>query len=188
MTNPIEWLLCKLLPYHDISRKGADGIYLRRWFIWPPNKDMKKLEPRLYLHKFYRGDEDMHMHDHPWPFTSLILTRGYWEETELSSLSQLYTEVDGVFTRHKIVDIEETGEFRRRLFYPRFSLLHRKAEHRHRVVLEGTKPVWTIVRTGSKERSWGFWIKGKLCPWRKYDSEYGICETEVTNTETAVED
>jgi hypothetical protein len=184
----VDSILSLIFPHHDIQRQNGD-LYLRRWFIWPRNKEFKKLEPRLYLHKFYRGDEDPHMHDHPWSFTSLILTRGYWEETPLDSLNHKtpYRTEDN-WTRQRIVDVDETGEFRRQLFYPRFTVLRRPAVHKHRVVLKDKKPVWTIVRTGVKERSWGFWIGNKLCPWRKYSSSLGICDEGFNNTETAVED
>jgi hypothetical protein len=37
--------------------------------------------PHLYLHYFFRGDDDVEVHNHPWLFSvSLILTGGYVEE------------------------------------------------------------------------------------------------------------
>lgn len=37
--------------------------------------------PHLYLHHFFRGDDDVEVHNHPWRFSmSLILTGGYVEE------------------------------------------------------------------------------------------------------------
>jgi hypothetical protein len=164
----IEKLLCKLFPYTDIMRDDTNDIYLRRFFIYPRNKDFgkNKGKGRIYLHKFYRGDEDPHVHDHPWPFTSLILTRGYWEETPWSSNH----------TTDYIPTFGDDGEWRSRKFYPRFSILRRPATWKHRVILKDTTPVWTFVRTGVKERSWGFWIKDKLCPWRNYNN--GVCWCE----------
>lgn len=172
LSNPkpsfIERILCRLFPYVDIMRDDSDIIYLRRWFIYPHNKEFKKLEPRIYLHKFYRGDEDPHGHDHPWRFTSLILTRGYWEETW--GWPPLPAG-----TKHKRYHSQE-GEQVTAIWYPRFSLLKRPAEWKHRVRLEGTTPVWTLVKTGVRERSWGFWIKDAFCPWRRYNN--GICWCE----------
>jgi hypothetical protein len=171
--NLIEKLLCKLFPYTDIMRDDTNDIYLRRFFIYPRDKDFgkNKGKGRLYLHKFYRGDEDPHCHDHPWPFTSLILTRGYWEETPFDPSKS----VDGR-NPWGFATMQEYGEERERTFYPRFSLLRRPAAWKHRVILKDTKPVWTIVRTGVKERSWGFWIKEKFCPWRNYKN--GVCWCE----------
>src|SRR5271170_2244259 len=107
-----EALLCLIFPYTDIERDNEPGVtYLRRWFLYPRDKDFgkNKGKGRLYLHKFYRGDEDLHLHDHPWPFTSLILTRGYWEQTP-------YKEGDDWEIRTMDED-----EMRKMLFYPRFS-------------------------------------------------------------------
>lgn len=171
----IETILTKLFPYTDIHRSGTDEIYLRRFFLYPRDKDFgkNKGKGRLYLHKFYRGDEDPHLHDHPWPFTSLILTRGYFEETPWSSAdSPDGTNLYGYYS------LQEYGEERKIRFYRRFSILRRPATWKHRVILKDKKPVWTLVKTGVKERSWGFWIKDKLCPWRKYDDGVCWCDDE----------
>lgn len=169
----IERVLCKLFPHVDILKDGTNDVYLRRWFISPRNKDMKKLQPRIYLHKFYRGDEDPHLHDHPWPFTSLILTRGYWEETPVSQSRDPRISLKSMATSQYF---HRDGEQYRNVFYSAFSVLRRPSEWKHRVILKDKKPVWTIIRTGPKERSWGFWIKGKLCPWRQYGN--GVCWCE----------
>lgn len=173
----VERILCKLLPYTDILRQDTGELYLRRWFLYPRDKDFGEnvLKKRLYLHKFYRGDEDPYLHDHPWSFTSLILTRGYWEETPWVPD---YKWKDG----DKPTFGPTEGDWRTRRFYPRFSLLRRPATWRHRVLLKDPKPVWTLVRTGVKERSWGFWVANKLCPWRTF-TEKGVawCGVETEN-------
>lgn len=176
----IEKLLCKIFPYTDITRSGTEDIYLRRWFLYPRDKDFgkNKGKGRLYLHKFYRGDEDEHMHDHPWPFTSFLLWRGYWEETPYVQGDPALSTAESV--RSMILREPNTWETRRYVYYPMFSTLRRPATHKHRVILSGTKPVWTIVKTGVKERSWGFWIKNKLCPWRQYHDGVCWCEEEGT--------
>jgi hypothetical protein len=165
----VERILCKLFPYIDILRDDTNDLYLRRFFIYPRNKDLTKnqTKPRLYLHKFYRGDEDPHMHDHPWDFTSLILTQGYWEEVPgFSGLpDEKYTRFDSTYGAD--------GDYRYRYFFPRFSLLHRLAEHKHRVILKDSTPVWTLVLTEPKRRKWGFWIRDTFCPWKNYHA--GIC-------------
>lgn len=164
-----EWAMTKLFRYTDIMRSGTDEIYLRRWFIYPRYKEFKKMEPRIYLHKFYKGDEDPHLHDHPWPFTSVILGRGYWEET---------SDQDGLTAQGCGTDLCYTlgpnNEHRVQKWYKRFSILKRPATWKHRVVLDDLdEPIWTLIKTGVKERSWGFWIMGKLCPWKNYSQ--GVC-------------
>ena len=61
----LERVLCKLFHHIDIEEGGK--LYLRRWFIYPRYPQMKKMEPRLYLHKFHSGDNLRDLHDHPWP-------------------------------------------------------------------------------------------------------------------------
>lgn len=173
----IERILTKIFPYVDIMRRDdMTRIYLRRFFIYPRNKDFSKnvVKRRLYLHKFYKGDEDPHPHSHPWPFTSLLLTRGYWEETPANQAEATGEDhlQSTVLYRKELL----TGEMRKWRFYPRFSILHRPAKWQHRVKLVDNQPVWTLVRTGVKERTWGFWIGDKMCPHREYDN--GECLIE----------
>lgn len=163
----IERLLCFVFKYQDIKRDDTGELYLRRFFVQYEGPG----QPRVMLHKFYRGDEDPHLHDHPWGFTSFIITRGYWEETPFVVLDDNLNLRQ--LLKSKVLKDETTGEWRRRVFYPRFSKLVRPAEWKHRVILKDPKPVWTLVWSGPKVRDWGFWIKDKLCPWNNYQN--GIC-------------
>lgn len=94
---------------------------------------------RLFVHLFHRGDAENYFHDHPWSFWSLILWGGYWEHTE-------------------------NGRF----WYGPLKLLRRPAEWRHRVETPEGKRCWTLVWTGEKYRSWGFWCPSGFLPWRKH--------------------
>lgn len=89
----------------------------------------------LRLHHILRSDEARALHDHPWDFWSVLLTGGY-------------TEVTPTGTR----------------YWPRWSLVRRRAEDLHRLVLD--QPVWTLVWTGPKRRSWGFVIDGQWVYWQ----------------------
>ncbi|MHA2063638.1 MAG: hypothetical protein ACXABY_04560 [Candidatus Thorarchaeota archaeon] len=75
-----------------------DG-YMERWILKTPFGSIR-------LHHILRSDNDRHLHDHPWSFTSILLTNGYTEVTE-----------DG--EKH----------------WPQFSVIEVKAEDRHRLVL-----------------------------------------------------
>lgn len=89
----------------------------------------------LYLHKFLRSDDDRALHDHPWWFWSLLLRGQYLEHTP-------------------------TGAKRRGVL----SLAFRRAEHRHRVELTHGQ-CWTLVLTGPKRRTWGFWCPQGFVRW-----------------------
>ena len=98
---------------------------------------------QLLLHHFHRSDAEEH-HDHPFWFISLILWRGYIEETPAG----------------------------KRRFYPGMILI-RPAAWRHRVELVGERPAITLVLTGPKYRPWGFFTKDGWQFWKVYFRERG---------------
>jgi len=87
---------------------------------------------QLCLHVFHSSDWTDDYHDHPWPFVSLILWRGY---------------------------IEQTPDGKRRRRWPGMVLL-RKATHQHRVELIKEKPAVTLVVVGPRVRTGYFYCKG----------------------------
>jgi len=103
----------------------------------------------IFLHKLCRSDHERALHDHPWPFNTLILRTGYTEVTD-------------------------HGE----RFLAPGTWVHRPATWKHRVVIHD-KPAWTLVFLGPRIRKWGFWPDGKWCWWRKYDDTKGICSEEI---------
>ncbi len=129
---------------------------------------MKKLEPfKLYrhdlgdymrrwvllhplgtvrIHHIFRGDADLDPHDHPWSFVSIILAGSYVEE--------LWTD-----------EPAKQSERTPRRWWPRFI----KSTQLHRLRLE--RPVWTLVITGRKLRSWGFQTVKGWIPWKTYNSK-----------------
>lgn len=95
---------------------------------------------KLRFHLFHRGDEDEHLHDHPWAFWTFPLT-SY---------------------------VEETPE-RRRNLVPAFSLSFRPATYKHRVLGPNNpddKKILTIVWTDTSKtpNPWGFFVGGKKIP------------------------
>jgi hypothetical protein len=177
----IEWLLNKLFQRFDIDGREDGEIYLRRWCIYPRDKEFKKLEPRLYLHKFYNGDRDRDLHDHPWSFSSLILWGGYWEHSWNPFWKQWKA------SKFLQMAAKEPEQYVKKWYGPG-SFLRRGAKWSHKVELPvdkqgGNVPCWTIVWTGVKERSWGFHTDNGWCYHKNY--EHGICwcyEGEDGNT------
>jgi hypothetical protein len=112
--------------------KWADGtIFMIRYTLI---KDLAarfpqypKLPDSIKLHRFLRSDEDMH--DHPWPFYSILIWRSYVEETP-------------------------TGNARRRWL----SVRYHPANYIHKVCVEPGREAWTLCLTWKREREWGFWI------------------------------
>jgi hypothetical protein len=96
---------------------------------------------KLFLHCFHRGDAEAYDHDHPWPFWSLILWGGYWEHTPAG-----------------------------KRWYGALSLLRRPAAWRHRVELPEGRRCWTLVWTGPRSRTWGFWCPAGWIPWKQHEA------------------
>lgn len=131
---------------------GASMLYMRRWLLRRKPEGVS-----VYLHVFFRSDGGREIHDHPWPFVSLILWRGYLE------ITQEYTE-DGppCYVRRPI-----------RRKWPGMVLV-RPARWRHRVELVGNKPAVTLVFAGKRCRDWGFYsAEGDFTQWEQYFREKG---------------
>lgn len=102
--------------------------YLERYYLFL--KDRKRFPFNVFLHKFLKGDPD-HIHDHPWPYATLILKGGYWEITP-----------KGRFWRGP-------GHFR-----------ICSANSFHRIELEPSVTAWTLFMPGPQQREWGFDVDG----------------------------
>lgn len=175
MTGLVERALDALFD-HQLILDGCEAdipdparpVYLKRYFLvvnddpnrsarWSLTVHRKANGRQVYLHKICRSDGAREMHDHPWDFTSLILWRGYIEETaariKWRGACGKEFSVRGVILSRK---------------WPGF-ILRRRAEYRHRVLLSGG-PAWTLVLTSGKKRSWGFWRRGAFIPWREFIS------------------
>jgi hypothetical protein len=100
----------------------------------------------VYLHHIHRPDGEPDPHDHPWWFASLVLA-GWYEETVWPD------------KRDPVVRVIRSRA--------RWSLRMMTRHSAHRIT--GTcGSLWTLVLTGPKRSSWGFWPDGRFVPWRDY--------------------
>lgn len=148
---------CDAGNYRVISARNSKEIYLVRCWLTPPvagpDQGFESAESVL-LHYFVRGDDDQSLHDHPWDFTTTILTGGYWEH--LPPADWQFGDAVGP-TWNERIEVRAAG-----------MTVNRIADHLHCVgdVLPGT---WTLVRTGARKRDWGFHPPGQLwTPWRTF--------------------
>lgn len=119
--------------------------YLRRWYLF-------RTKPfAIFLHRFFRSDEDRALHDHPWPFITFIIWRGYIEHTQVCK----WPHCDR--PSHKLANRVWPG-----------MICYRPAEWRHRVELVNGKPAWTIVFRFRERRLWGFWERAGFIAWNKW--------------------
>jgi hypothetical protein len=122
-----------------VMDREVNEPYLERYYLFL--KDRNRFPFNIFLHKFLKGDPD-DLHDHPWPYATLILKGGYWETTP-----------EGRFWRGP-------GHFRLC-----------KAKSFHRVELEPNVECWTIFMPGPKQREWGFDVNGKWVQHEEYLKE-----------------
>ena len=128
----------KKVIYGCETRGDAHLPYLTRYTL------IETKNWQLCLHVFHRSDWTDDLHDHPWNFVSLLIWRGYIEETPFEGKER---------------------------YYPG-AILYRSADHIHRVELINKKKSITLVWMGKRRREWGFWrFTGKygwFTKWQEY--------------------
>ena len=138
----MNWFL-KLLERYGRKRIIMDRIndepYLERYYLFL--KDRKKFPFNIFLHKFLKSDPD-DVHDHPWPYATLIIKGGYWEWIpQFDDKGLKYGEV---------AKWRGPGHFRTC-----------SANSFHRIELDPSVDCWTIFMPGPQKREWGFLVKNK---------------------------
>lgn len=97
----------------------------------------------IRLHHWLGSDDDRAFHDHPWRFVTCVLRGGY---TDRSPGGDEYLR---------------PGAIR-----------YRPARHQHTVVPD-PDGAWTVIVTGPRVRTWGFWAAGKFKKANKWFAERG---------------
>ena len=139
-----QWAFCSRF---DICDEKTGELYLRRWRI------LQTPWFAIYLHKIATPDKDRDLHDHPWPFVSLVLRGGYDE------VLCEHPENDAINGYRPIGRIVRRGWL---------SLGFRRATDAHRIVRLHRDPTWTLVLTGPRRRSWGFYTESGYVDWKVY--------------------
>lgn len=111
-----------------ILDRESNEPYLTRYYLFL--KDRKWFPFNIFLHNFHKSDPD-DLHDHPWPFVTVILRGGYWEHTP-----------KGKFWRGAGT-VNWAG-----------------SKSLHRVELVPNVDTWTLFIPGPTVREWGFIDKG----------------------------
>jgi len=127
-------LLRKLFLTREIkSQEGA--LHFQRWRL------LQTPWFAIYIHRIYRHDEDVHCHDHPWSFVSIILGGGY-DVTYPGWLG---------WTSPFIVSVNKSTKF-------------------HQITRLHKVPTTTLVFTGPRNREWGYDVDGEWVHHKEYRS------------------
>lgn len=126
--------------------RASNEPYLERYYLFL--KERKRFPFNIFLHKFLKSDPD-DVHDHPWPYATLILKGGYYEWTpEFNSQGKQIGE---------ICHWRGTGHFR-----------FCKASSYHRIELALNIECWTLFMPGPQQKEWGFLVKDKWTHYQDY--------------------
>jgi hypothetical protein len=143
-------LLLKLLDRLGRRRVVMDRVnnepYLERYYLFLKDRDTFPFN--IFLHKFLRSDPD-DLHDHPWPYATVILKGGYWEWTPVF-------DAEG----RKLTEVAKW----RAPGHVRFN----SAKSLHRIELDPGVECWTLFMPGAKTREWGFVQSGVWQQWQQY--------------------
>jgi hypothetical protein len=142
-------MILKLLERFDRKRiimdRQCNEPLLTRYYLFL--KERKHFPFNVFLHKFHKGDPG-DLHDHPWPYFTLILAGGYYEW------------VPKMWNGCKVGEVRKwrgPGHFR-----------FCSATSYHRIELkEGVTP-WTLFMPGPQKREWGFLVRDRWIHNDKY--------------------
>ena len=132
--------------YRVIMDRVENEPYLERYYVFL--RDRNRFPFNIFVHKFLKSDPD-DVHDHPWPFFTVILKGGYYEWTpQFDSQGR------------KIAEVARwcgPGSFR-----------WANANQYHRVELDPDVTCWTLFCPGPKQRDWGFLVRNQWIQWEQY--------------------
>ena len=132
-----------------VMDRQSDEPYLERYYLFLNDRD--RFPFNVFLHKFLKGDPD-DVHDHPWPYATLILKGGYYEW-----LPQFDSK------GNKIAEMcvwRGPGSFR-----------ICSANSYHRIELDPSVTAWTLFMPGPKKQDWGFLVNNKWIQHEQYLKE-----------------
>lgn len=153
-TKPIIWMfnifhesMSWLNRYRIINDRQDREPYLERYYLFIKGRTgiWEYFPFNIMLHRFLKSDPD-DLHDHPWPYCTIILRGGYWEHT-----------VDKRDDDGEIISTNRT-------WWGPGSIRFAPATQLHRIELppadsDGRQEIWTLFIPGIKKREWGFVTK-----------------------------
>lgn len=136
----------------DLIHDGRTFLRRRGLDAWKPFG--------IVVHILDGPDPGMDLHDHPWPFVSLILRGGYSEEVMEARHACIAATLAGCYP-----DTCTPGVHRS---WSRWSVHQMPLNLTHRIthVEPGTV---TLMLRGRKQRRWGFYLPTGWCDWEEYD-------------------
>lgn len=108
------------------------------------------------LHHICTADYNLHMHDHPFSFYTVLLT-GWYLEARPAERNPCFNSIG---TENNVLTLRKPG-----------SIAYRHACDRHKIISVGPD-TWTLVFAGPLRQWWGFYTRAGKVFWRDYESIY----------------
>ncbi len=166
-----DWLAGKVIAYAQKRPAGdIEGYMERFWLVRPASRQpwvlmswRQRARRILFpfgvrVHHILRSDPD-DLHDHPWWNMSLILRGYYWEVTPRD---QGMPGASDSLPHNLKTTLRARGQ-----------IAFRKAEVRHRILVQKGHTCWTIFIMGPKFRDWGFHTSRGWIHWESYVDQRG---------------
>lgn len=178
-------------PLRRLTLRRADGqVYLDRWGL------ISDRVGGVLLHRMEAPDPGLDLHDHPWPFVSIILWGGYTEyrcdvreaveraqraeavEREVVEIGQLYRERNRLAADAPLQVHIPDGARRGRLVRRRWLSARRMGLHEcHTISALSRRTSWSLVIRGRRRPKldpdhnvWGFFHPSGYMPEDVYDA------------------
>jgi hypothetical protein len=137
----------------DISRET--GPYLTRWSLrrqYGDGDSHKNGGWRVYLHRFFSGDSELH--NHPWHWSFSVVLWGSYTEEYFDRVSLEYPE-------NLLIDWVRTPQRTRRVRWFNWipsTRFHQITKLHPRF---GVGPITLFISGPPHGKSWGFWVPGR---------------------------
>jgi hypothetical protein len=154
----IKKLMQRLGRHRVIMDRRSDEPLLERYYVFL--KDRKRFPFNVFIHKFLKSDPD-DVHDHPWPYATLILKGGYYEWTPI--FDQQGNKLS------EVCQWRGPGSFR-----------VCGASSYHRIELDPSIECWTMFMPGPQKREWGFLVNNKWIESETYLSKMASQHNKVS--------
>jgi hypothetical protein len=126
----------------------------------------------LYVHRLNKPDPRPTLHDHPWPFLSLVLRGGYTEDVGIRPPGCDDCPVSG----------------RRARSWRRGSIHRMRRTDAHAITELRRSPTWTLLLVGRRHRhepSWGYWDEDGWTPFDEHPHAADFAAAEEARRRTA---
>lgn len=154
------WVIRRALrtPYRHLRHADGRPYMDRYWLFRIGGGEYPWFGARV--HHILSSDNDLAMHDHPWPFVSIILRGGYREVRLACDFPRERNWYTNVGDRATLVTSHD---------YTAGAVLFRRASTWHLLHLAPGQEAVTLFITLPKLQSWGFLWRSRKVDWREFD-------------------